>query len=191
MVSKALSWIGKNLLPCCFHNKQESAVAHSSCPEAQCASICDARDGKAASAFFSAHQETPTPHFDMDMPPDDRPVQPPVHMRVFTNVAIHDADMLFPGATAVFTLLDNLLIWVPVLIGVVSAIYKVSSSVRYLTLLHLVSPKMIFWPSYCTNHCVSILYQPLRLNTVPTIASHPVSQERIQLTRIQLTFDAT
>lgn len=51
-------------------------------------------------------------------------------MRVFTNVGIQDADMLFPGATAVFTLLDQLLIWVPVLIGVVSAIYKISTSVR-------------------------------------------------------------
>lgn len=67
--------------------------------------------------------ESPTPS------PADLPVQPPVHLRVFTNVALQDADMLFPGAVAVFTLFDQLLIWVPVLIGVVSAIYKISTSV--------------------------------------------------------------
>eukprot|EP00892_Ulva_mutabilis_P001914 jgi/Ulvmu1/11723/UM008_0136.1 len=56
------------------------------------------------------------------------PPQPPVHLRVFRNVALHNADMLMPGAVACFTLLDQLFIWVPVLVGIGSAMYKIATS---------------------------------------------------------------
>lgn len=60
--------------------------------------------------------------------------QPPLHLRVFRSVPLHDAEMLVPGAVARFTLLDKLFIWVPVLVGIASAIYKISTSVLLLSL---------------------------------------------------------
>jgi hypothetical protein len=53
-----------------------------------------------------------------------------MHLRVFHSVALHDADMLVPGAVAKFPLWDTLFIWVPVLIGLGSALYKIFASVR-------------------------------------------------------------
>jgi Protein of unknown function (DUF3754) len=94
--------------------------------------------------------------------PADFPTQPPLYLRVFTNVALRDADMLFPGSTAVFTVLDQLLIWVPVLIGLVSAIYKISTSVRiFATCIVLVN-----WKHLETNiqhgGCAVVDFQPVR-----------------------------
>lgn len=65
-----------------------------------------------------------------------QPPQPPLHLRVFRSVDLHNADMLVPGAVARFTLFDKLLIWLPILIGVGSALYKIATSVRAATLAH-------------------------------------------------------
>lgn len=56
--------------------------------------------------------------------------EPPVALRIFHGVALHNADMLIPGAVARFTFVDNLLIWLPIAIGLCSALYKIFHSVR-------------------------------------------------------------
>eukprot|EP00892_Ulva_mutabilis_P001912 jgi/Ulvmu1/11721/UM008_0132.1 len=60
--------------------------------------------------------------------PVAREPEPPVHLRVFRSVVLHDADMLVPGAVARFTTLDKVLIWLPIAIGLCSALYKISNS---------------------------------------------------------------
>eukprot|EP00892_Ulva_mutabilis_P001913 jgi/Ulvmu1/11722/UM008_0133.1 len=60
--------------------------------------------------------------------PAAREPEPPVHLRVFRSVVLHNADMLVPGAVARFTTLDKVLIWLPIAIGVCSALYKISTS---------------------------------------------------------------
>lgn len=101
-----------------------------------------ARPSRATRLLQCLRLSTPLPHHGDSVPLDgsarlgtfsggrpDAP-QPPLHLRVFRSVPLHDADMLVPGAVARFTLLDKLLIWVPILIGVGSAIYKIATSVR-------------------------------------------------------------
>lgn len=80
------------------------------------------------------------------------PPEPPVGLRVFHSVALHNADMLIPGAVARFTFVDKLLIWLPIAIGLCSALYKIFTSVRHtsacMSPMHV--PTWIHAPTLCT-----------------------------------------
>ncbi|GMH42595.1 hypothetical protein BSKO_10514 [Bryopsis sp. KO-2023] len=68
------------------------------------------------------------------------------YLRIFKDVAVADIDMLLPGSEVKFTWMDHLMIWIPVVIGFVSAIYKLvqgtlnfSTTTNILTSLGLVA----------------------------------------------------
>lgn len=46
------------------------------------------------------------------------------YFRIFKDVAVADIDMLLPGSEVQFTWFDYLMIWVPVLVGLISAVWK-------------------------------------------------------------------
>lgn len=73
------------------------------------------------------------------------------YLRMYKNVAAADIDMLLPGSEVKFSWFDHLMIWVPVCIGVVSAILKCiqgtlnfSSSRNILTSLGLVGMPLMW-----------------------------------------------
>lgn len=68
------------------------------------------------------------------------PPEPPLHLRIFRSVSVHNADMLLPGAVASFTLFDKLFIFVPVIIGLCCALYKIHNSVRPRHSTHALHP---------------------------------------------------
>lgn len=66
-------------------------------------------------------------------------------MRILYNVHLHNLPMICPRSTVNFTLLDQIFIWVPVIIGVVSALYKIFSSVRpHCTTESCVTERLLF-----------------------------------------------
>lgn len=67
------------------------------------------------------------------------------YLRLFKDVAVSDIDMLLPGSEVQFTWFDHLMIWIPVLVGLISAVWKCfqgtlnfSNSANALTSLGLV-----------------------------------------------------
>ncbi|GIL59453.1 hypothetical protein Vafri_14138 [Volvox africanus] len=75
-----------------------------------------------------------------------RPTVPPallelrdefVYMKLFKDVLQSDIDMLLPGAVIKFTLLDHLMVWVPILVGCGMAVWKaINGTIDFSTLIN-------------------------------------------------------
>jgi len=47
-----------------------------------------------------------------------------VYMKIFKDMQVGDIDQLVPGSRVKFSLMDNLMIWVPVAVGFIAAVVK-------------------------------------------------------------------
>eukprot|EP00210_Caulerpa_lentillifera_P005749 g5496.t1 len=80
-------------------------------------------------------------------PPDSlcKSVKPgKMYLKIFKDIEISDIDMLIPGSKVQFTKLDYLLLFVPMLIGIISAIYKaVNGTLDFSTLANAMTSALL------------------------------------------------